>query len=269
MKKILIALVIVIPGLTGDLIRPASAAKIVATMNNIPITDADINSRVSLMRLQNYPEKDISVRALQNIIEDLAKLDYANSLPGKIAPTKTEIEENIKGLEKQMGKNEGYFKLAAPNAEDQLNLASAANLAWQKTLFQRFAPQVSVSEGDIERELETLSLTHGLPVKITLVMDGDCKNSSSKITAYEHDLEPAVRQAIANLPEKKWSEEGGQKFMVCKREKDAKEFEQAKNYAENQAIWKRAMFDADQELKSMRRRAVVIILDKKYNKAAQ
>ncbi|MDR0319373.1 MAG: hypothetical protein LBH81_01390 [Rickettsiales bacterium] len=244
---------------------PARAARVIATMNSVPITDVDINSRMALMRLQNQPERDMDIRALSNIMDDLAKLEYAAQF--KITPSKAEIEENIKSLERQMGKSPGFLKSASGD-EDQLNLASAANLAWQKTVFQVYAPQVSVSKADIERELEGISAAHGLPVKITLITDGSCKDSPAKITVYEQELEPDVRMAVAGLPVNEWSKmPDGRRFMVCKREKDKGEYEKARGYAENQVIFKRALFDADQQLKSARRRAVVGIIDKKYKKA--
>lgn len=202
-------------------------------------------------------------RALANIMDDLAKLKLTEEW--KITPSKPEIQEHIAELEKHMGKDKGFFKTSAPNSEDQLNLASAASLAWQRAVGQMFMPNVSASAAETKRELENLSLLQGLPIKLTLIRTGACldKDNSTKITALEYDLEPAIRQAVYNLPENKWSAEtNGDRFMICSRSK-TKEYARAEKFAEQQAQWKRALFDADQRLKDAKRRAIVIIMDDK------
>ena len=244
-----------------------TAATTVATKNGIPITDTDITARASLMRLQNQPEEGIRVRALANIIDDLAKLEYASQF--RIAPTKQETDDNIRSLEMQMGKGEGFFKREMPRAEDQLALAAGANLAWQKVVMQVFAPQVQISKDEIQRELAGLAISHGLPERITLVTSGNCK-TGNRITADAQDLDIEVRRAIADLPLNQWSKEtNGTRFMVCDRTRDEKEWQTAEKFAENQAIFKRALFDADQQLKSNRRRAVISLNDETYRRAIE
>lgn len=245
---------------------PANAASVVATFNGSPITDIDVSARVALMKLQGQSGDDLQRRALANIMDDIAKLEFANQF--KINPSRAEIAESIETIELQSGKEKGFFKTAAPSAEDQLNLAAASHIAWQKVVMQVYGPNITATDDDIAREMESLSARIGLPVEITLIRDGTCADSASKIVVSEAELAPEIRQAIAGLKTGKWSDEvNGNKFMVCRRQNIKGEYEQAKKFAENQFIFKRAMFDADQQLKAAKRKAVVDITDKKFKGA--
>jgi hypothetical protein len=261
----------------------AHAAKIVATYNNNPITDIDINARVELMKLQKQPTDNIKNRALSNIMNDLAKLEFASNY--KITASKTEVNDSVKGLEKQMGMAEGGILQTIPNSADQLNLAATANIVWQKIVMQVYGPQILISDEDKKRELESLSRAQGLPIKITLVRatanklsnPKSCENAikiaenentnPQKFDIEEPDLSAEIRAHIENLGQLKWSAPlNGDIFLICKTEK-LPEYKMVETFAENNATFKRAMFDADTQLKNQRRKAMVQINDKNYSGA--
>ena len=57
----------------------ANAAAVVASVNGVPVTDADVTARVSLMNKQGKTSTDNRRVALQNIIDDSVKLAYAQN----------------------------------------------------------------------------------------------------------------------------------------------------------------------------------------------
>ena len=58
---------------------PAFGASVVATVNGTPITDTDITARTNLMARQGQTSSDNRRVALQNIIDDNVKLEYAKN----------------------------------------------------------------------------------------------------------------------------------------------------------------------------------------------
>ena len=59
------------------LLSPAFGATVVATVGGTPITDADITARTKLMAREGNTSTDNRRQALQNIIDDSVKLNYA------------------------------------------------------------------------------------------------------------------------------------------------------------------------------------------------
>ena len=86
----------------------AFGASVVATVNGTPITDADITARTKLMSRQGNVTTDNRRVALQNIIDDSVKLNYAANFGVK--PTDEDAASELKrmnlsdlsGLEREM-----------------------------------------------------------------------------------------------------------------------------------------------------------------------
>ena len=85
-----------------------------------------------------------------------------------------------------------------------------------------------------------------------------------KFTAMEYELSSDVRNRIAGLSSLTWSPvQDGSVLLVCDRKK-TKEYGKLDDIIKQNAIYKQAMFIADQQLKQLRRKAVVVINDPRY-----
>jgi hypothetical protein len=239
----------------------ANAVSIVTTVNGNPITDVDITERTKIME----PSLNNRKMALNAIIDDYIKLEYAKSI--KIDVTKKEIEKTIKDHKDN----------------PQMELFTRATIAWQKVIMATIIPSISVSDKDVKTEMNDLEQERGLPIKITIlrlvkvpksiysgIKDSSpksCDDAESmvkklggdpqKITANEYELAPEIRSEIIGLGMFKWSDlSDGKTVMVCEREK-TDEWGKLDDVIKQNAIYKRALFQADQLLKQLRRKAVI------------
>jgi hypothetical protein len=253
-----------------------NAANIVATINGNPITDADITARAKLMSMQGNTATNNRKQALQNIIDDYVKLDYAANF--KAIPDDKTVAKELKEM-----------KLGEMSATDMAAAKSAvrANIAWQTTIARTILPTTDVSKEDLDSETADLSRARGLPVEITFirVMNApdslkmpDAKNCAEasqkiielggapqKITALEYEMADDIREALAGLPLLAWSpKKDNMIFFVCEKKK-TKEYGKLDEIIKQNVTYKKAMFAADQQLKQLRRKAVVVINDKNYS----
>lgn len=270
MKKYIIALL-------AFICLPAYAATVVATVNGKPITDADITARTKLMAYQGKVSTDNRRVALQNMIDDAVKLNYASNFG--INPSDTDVDGELKRL--NLPALSGNEKVVARDA-------IRANIAWQIVVAKTVLPMVDVTDADIAAERADLARERGLPVDITLVRLVDIPESvraqlskpnscddaikmaenlggaPQKLTAKQYELAPDVRDAIADLPKLTWSKPvNSSVFLVCDSKK-TKEYKNLDKIIKQNAEYKQAMFMADQQLKQLRRRAVVVIKDDRY-----
>ena len=81
----------------------------------------------------------------------------------------------------------------------------------------------------------------------------------------QYELAPEMRQKIAGLPLLTWSkpDANGSMVLVCS-EKKGKEYKNLDEIIKQNAQFKKASFIADQQLKQLRRKAVIIINDDRY-----
>ena len=150
-------------------------------------------------------------------------------------------------------------------------------------------PTVEVSKSDIAEEKSDIAREHGLPIEMTLIrltdvpsnittkltspkncdaaekMVEDLGGYPQKITAMQYELAPEMRQKIAGLPLLTWSkpDANGSMVLVCS-EKKGKEYKNLDEIIKQNAQFKKASFIADQQLKQLRRKAVIIINDDRY-----
>ncbi|MBR4891638.1 MAG: hypothetical protein IKZ34_00455 [Alphaproteobacteria bacterium] len=256
---------------------PVYGASVVANVNGTPITDTDITARTKLMALQGKTSTDNRRVALQNIIDDNVKIAYASNF--NVVPDDKTVDTEFKkmnlgelsALEQQMAKN-----------------ALRAEIAWQIVVARTILPTVSVSSEDINAEKMNLSREHGLPVEMTIVRLTDipadvaklltkpksCDDAikiaeklggvPQKFTALQYELSADIRERVASISNLTWSSlQDNSVLLVCDVKK-TKEYKNLDTIIKQNAQYKQAMFLADQQLKQLRRRAVIVINDDRY-----
>ena len=255
----------------------ANSATVVGSVNGNPITDSDITARTELMARQGKTSAINRKQAFQNIIDDYVKLDYAS---------KYNVKPDDKDADKEL-KRMGMTDLGA-TTRSMARLAVRADIAWQVIMARTVIPTVEVSKADISEEKSAIAREHGLPIEITLIrltdvpddiahkltspkncdaaekMVEDLGGYPQKITAMQYELAPEMREKIANLPLLTWSKpDNGSVVLVCS-EKKGKEYKNLDEIIKQNAQFKKASFIADQQLKQLRRKAVIIINDDRY-----
>ena len=230
MKKIFVTLFAL-------LCLPAYATTVVATINGKTVTDADVTARTKLMSYQGKTSTDNRRVALQNIIDDTVKLNYASNFGVK--PSDKDIDNELK----QLG-----LPALTENEKTIARDAIRANIAWQVVVARTILPMVDVTSADIESEKSQLARERGLPVEMTMVrlidvpshilkklekpkncddaiqMAEDFGGAPQKLTVLQYELSKEVRDAVADLPLLTWSKPvDSSVFLVCKT-KNTKEY---------------------------------------------
>ena len=262
---------------TSLLVGTADASTVVATVDGKPITDTDITARTKLMARQGKTSTDNRRIALQNIIDDSVKLKYAANFGVK--PTENDADAELKKM--------NLGELSASEHE-MAREAMRANIAWQVIIARTIVPTIEVNTEEIASEKASLEREHGLPLEMTLVrlidvpsdvlsklskpkscddainMAENLGGMPQKFTAKQYELSADVREQIAGLPNLTWSKpSNGSVFLICQSKKTS-EYGKLDDIIKQNAVYKQSMFIADQQLKQLRRRAVVIINDDRY-----
>ncbi len=270
MKKILCALFIMV-------VLPGYGASVVATVGGAPITDTDITARTKLMARQGKVSANNRNVALQSIIDDSVKLNYASNFGA--VPSDADAEKELKRM--------NLTDLSASEREMALR-AIKSEIAWQIVVARTVLPMVDVSPDDIAREKQNIARTQGLPIEMTIVRLTDVPDSIAtkltkpkscddaiaqaemmggapqKFTAKQYELAPDVRNIVANLGRLNWSKsDNGTIYLVCDSKKTA-EYGKLDEIIKQNATYKQAMQMAEQQLKQLRRKAVVVINDNRY-----
>lgn len=257
---------------------PVFAASVVATVNGTPITDTDITARTKLMARQGKTSTDNRRVALQSIIDDNVKLAYAQNF--NAIPDDKTVDAELKKM--------NLGDLAATEREMARN-ALRAEIAWQIIVARTVMPTVDTSAEDVAAERANIAREHGLPIEMTIVRLTDvpsdivaklakpksCEDAISiaesfggipqKFTALQYELSADLRERVATLPNMTWSTraEDGSVLLVCSTKKTS-EYKNLDEMIKQNASYKQAMFMADQQLKQLRRKAVIVINDERY-----
>ena len=255
----------------------ANAASVVATVNGEPITDIDVTARTTLMTKQGKTSTDNRRQALQNIIDDNVKLAYAANF-GAVPDDETVAKE----IEK--------MKLGDLTATERAmaNNAVKAEIAWQIVVARTVLPTVEITDADIAAERNALARENGLPIEMTIIRLVDipadvatkltkpknCDDAMQmarnlggvpqKFTALQYELAPDIRNRVIDLPRMTWSPVVGRSVLLVCDTKKTSEYGKLDEMIEQNAMFKQAMFIADQQLKQLRRKAVVVINDDRY-----
>lgn len=253
------------------------ASTVVATVNGTPVTDTDITARTQLMTRQGKTSSDNRRVALQNIVDDYVKLAYAENYG--VNPTDKDVDTELKRMEMD---NLEQSELAMARQ------AVRAEIAWQVIVAKTIVPMVELSASDIKAEKESLARTQGLPIEMTIVRlvdipsdvakkltkPADCDDAINiaenlggapqRFTALQYELAPEVRERVADLPELSWSPVVDKSVLLVCKTKKTSEYGKLDDIIKQNAEYKQAMNLAEQKLKQLRRKAVVIINDDRY-----
>lgn len=257
---------------------PAFGASVVASVNGTPITDTDITARTKLMARQGQSPTNNRRVALQNIIDDSVKLAYAQNF--NAIPDDKTVDAELKKM--------NLGDLSATEREMARN-ALRAEIAWQIIVARTVMPTVDATDEDVANERANIAREHGLPIEMTIVRLTDVpadivaklatpKNCDAavemaeglggmpqKFTALQYELSADLRERVANLPNMTWSKraDDGSVLLVCSTKK-TDEYKNLDDVIKQNTIYKQAMFMADQQLKQLRRKAIIVINDERY-----
>ena len=255
----------------------AHGASVVASVNGEPITDTDITARVTLMNKQGKTSTDNRRQALQNIIDDNVKLAYASNF--NAVPDDQVVDEELKKM-----------KLGDLSATERAMAKSAlrAEIAWQIIVARTILPTVDVTDADIAAERNAIARDQGLPIEMTIVrlidipadvaakltkptscddamqMARNLGGAPQKFTALQYELASDIRARVVGLPKLTWSPVVDRSVLLVCGTKKTDEYGKLDDIIEQNASFKQAMFIADQQLKQLRRKAVVVINDDRY-----
>lgn len=255
----------------------ANAATVVGTVNGNPITDSDITARTELMARQGKTSTTNRRDAFQHIVDDYIKLEYAEKF--NVKPDDADADKELKRMN---------MTDLGPTTRSMARLAVRADIAWQVIIARTIVPTIDVSKSDIAEEKSEIAREHGLPVEMTIIRVTDVPSDVAKklvaakscdaaeklvldlggypqkITAKHYELSPEMRQKLAGLPLLTWSKvEDGTAVLIC-NEKKTKEYKNLDEIIKQNAEFKKAKTIADQQLKQLRRKAVIIINDDRY-----
>lgn len=255
----------------------ANAAAVVASVNGVPVTDADVTARVSLMNKQGKTSTDNRRVALQNIIDDSVKLAYAQNF--NAAPDDDTVEKELNKMNLgELSATERAMALSAMRAE----------IAWQIVVARTILPTVEITATDVANERAEIARAQGLPIEMTIIRLTDipadvatkltrpssCDNAMQmardlggvpqKFTALQYELAADIRERVATLPVMTWSPVVDKSVLLVCESKKTDEYGKLDDMIEQNAQFKQAMFIADQQLKQLRRKAVVVINDDRY-----
>ena len=258
-------------------INYAHSATVVGSVNGNPITDSDITARTELMAKQGKVSATNRKQAFQNIIDDYIKLEHAEKF--NIKPTESDADKELKRM------NLGEL---SPTMRSMARLAIRSDIAWQVIMARTIIPTVDVSKSDIAAEKAAIASQYGLPIEMTLIrltevptdivtkltkpknceaaekMVEDLGGYPQKITAMQYELSPEMRQKVSGLPLLTWSKpDNGSMVLICS-EKKSKEYKNLDEIIKQNAEFKKAESIAEQQLKQLRRKAVIIINDDRY-----
>lgn len=253
------------------------AATVVATVNGTPVTDTDITARTQLMARQGKTSTDNRRVALQNIVDDYVKLAYAENYG--VNPTDKDADTELKRMEMD---NLEQSELAMARQ------AIRAEIAWQVIVAKTIVPMVDLSASDINAEKSSLARAQGLPIEMTIIRlvdipldiakkltkPSDCDDAITiaerlggapqRFTALQYELATEVRERVADLPELTWSPVVDKSVLLVCETKKTSEYGKLDDIIKQNAEYKQAMNMAEQKLKQLRRKAVVIINDDRY-----
>ncbi|MBO8425238.1 MAG: hypothetical protein IAC69_02030 [Proteobacteria bacterium] len=255
----------------------AFGASVVASVNGKPITDADITARTTLMNKQGKTSTDNRRHALQNIIDDSVKLAYAANF--NAVPDDRVVEEELKKM--NLGDLSATERAMATDA-------LRAEIAWQIIVARTILPTVDITESDIRAMRTEIATDQGLPIEMTIVrlidipadvaakltkptscddamdMARRLGGAPQKFTAIQYELATDIRERVVNLPLLTWSPVVDRSVLLVCDTKKTDEYGKLDEVIEQNAKFKQAMFIADQQLKQLRRKAVVVINDDRY-----
>jgi len=272
MKKIITFLSIMLLAIV-----PAYSASVVATVNGNSITDEDITARVKLMAKQGNTSLDNRQKAFQNIVDDYIKVEYVSNFGVK--PTDADADKEIEKM--KLGEISPIMRTAA-------RLAVKADICWNVMLGQTIIPTIKLTNKEKRQAKIDLARERGLPVELTLLRlvdvpedvskkltkPKDCDDAvemvkqlggePQKFTILQYELSKEMRDRVADLDVLKWSSRKDKSVVLICEAKKTDEYQNLDDIIEQNAIYDRASSIGNQQLKQLRRKAMIIINDDRY-----
>ena len=140
--------------------RPAHAIRVLAVVNDVPVTDFDVRQRMKLHRVlgMKYPSAAVArKRALQSLIDDAVLMAEARRLGMQVE--ETQVEAAVRNMARGMG---GMDRLKAALRKQGLTMDQLRDFIRAQIVFRAiaarngFKPQVKVSEAEVERRLKKI-----------------------------------------------------------------------------------------------------------------
>ena len=166
--------------------------------------------------------------------------------------------------------------------------AIKASMAWQVVVARTILPTIDVTRDDVNAMKNELARDQGLPIEMTIIRLTDIPvDVASKLTkpkncdeavemaenlggipqkfvAKQYELSPEIRNRVIGLPTLTWSSRVDDSVLLVCGTKKTSEYGKLDDVIKQNAMYKQAMFVADQQLKQLRRKAVVVINDDRY-----
>ena len=161
-------------------------------------------------------------------------------------------------------------------------------LAIRENIESLKAESTYVTDEDINSEKTNLAREHGLPLEMTIIRLTDVPTEISvnltnpkscddavaiaeglggapqKFTAMQYELSADIRERVSDLPKLTWSSRVDDSVLLVCDTKKTSEYKNLDDIIKQNATYKQAMFMADQQLKQLRRKAVIVINDDRY-----
>jgi peptidyl-prolyl cis-trans isomerase SurA len=149
LQTILIALMLASPGLAL-----AQDQKVLVTVNDKPITSFDVDARINLWKLLGGNTKKTRKQALNDIIDDIAKIEEAKKY--KAEATEKDIDERLERAAKGMKTDAAGLK--GKLKEQGVSLSAmrqylAAQVAFGRLLSGKYKEKIDVSEAEIDAKM--------------------------------------------------------------------------------------------------------------------
>ncbi len=140
--------------------RPALAVKVLAVVNDLPVTDFDVRQRMKLHRVlgMRFPSTAAArKRALQSLIDDAVLMAEARRRGMQVDETR--VEAAVRNMARGMG---GMEKLKAALRKQGLGMDQLRQFVRAQMIFRAiaarngFKPRVTVSEAEVRRRLNKI-----------------------------------------------------------------------------------------------------------------
>lgn len=135
---------------------PASAANIVAIVNDQPITELDLSQRIALLEvMDDVPRGGIdNKKALRQIIDQVVKIQEAKRY--NMLPSDTEVSDRIKRLAQGMKLSTEalYAKLKAKGVDEKtFRDYVQAGMGFNRIIQGKYQQDVKVSDADVDAKM--------------------------------------------------------------------------------------------------------------------
>ncbi|MFO1034129.1 MAG: hypothetical protein U1E15_08690 [Hyphomicrobiales bacterium] len=132
---------------------------VLATVNDVPITSLDIDSRINLWKVLGQKPRTANPRkeALNAVIDDIAKIQAATD--AKLDPPKAEMDKRLDGVAKSFGTDSAGLK--AKLSAQGISMAAmmqylTAQASFNRLLGAKYRERVDVSDAEVDAKMNEI-----------------------------------------------------------------------------------------------------------------